>query len=967
MSGYTILVVEDNPITRKMMRVALESGGYDVVEAGDGRSAQAAAAARRPDLVVLDYVLPDTDGVRLIADLRREAGRPELPALLVTGMVSRLSELRTKGGELTQFLPKPIEPSRLLEVVRTFLVAPSAWGGGKTILVVDDEPLNLKLAALRLTQDGYAVETAAGGAEALARARAAPPDAILAHVGMPAMDGFTLCREVRCDPALATLPVVLFSSAYLEEADHVLARRMGADALVARTSDLHAAGEALREALREAPRPAAAPTEEPPPAAAAAELSDLYRQRVQAQLERQTAQNRSLLRQAGIQATALALMRSLTEVLGQPANVPEVIGDVLVQCLDAAGLSTGLLYLVEPEGRFRLQAQCGIAAGLRHEAEGCFGHPGVVRSIVASGGPAALAVASAGAAEAEFLARLERTSALVVPFVVMGETFGVLVLASDEQDLSDGSWLGFAGSLSVQFGQTVALGQSLNRLAASEERYRALMEQANDAIVILDSRHRILELNRAGLRLIGHSRREIVGRPYDDFVAPEEREESRRGFEVLVREENLRVPLRHLLRADGTRVPVELSGAVVRIGDDSTACIILHDITERRRLEAQFQQAQKMESVGRLAGGIAHDFNNLLTLILGYGELVLRAIADRPAVCRQVETMVRAGESAAALTRQLLAFSRRQVLEPRVLDVNALIRQIEKMLHRLIGEDIELVADLEPELGHVHADAGQIEQVLMNLVVNARDAMPAGGRMTLSTRNHLPPLSPTAASPDGLRPGTATEPALVALTVADTGCGMDDALQSHIFEPFFTTKQEGKGTGLGLATVYGIVHQSGGRIEVASRLGEGSAFTVYLPATGEPLAPPTVAAAAPGRGHECILVAEDDAVLRSLAKEILEEKGYVVLAADGADEALRLAGGYDGRIHLLLTDVIMRGKSGVELANALLARRPGLRVIYMSGYTDREVQTGAPGVAFMQKPFKPADLARRVRASLDQP
>ncbi|HLX07803.1 MAG TPA: response regulator [Thermoanaerobaculia bacterium] len=952
MSGYTILVVEDNPITRKMMRVALESGGYDVVEAGDGRSAQAAAAARRPDLVVLDYVLPDTDGVRLIADLRREAGRPELPALLVTGMVSRLSELRTKGDELTQFLPKPIEPSRLLEVVRTFLVAPGTWGGGKTILVVDDEPLNLKLAALRLTQDGYAVETAAGGAEALARVRAAPPDAILAHVGMPAMDGFTLCREVRSDPALATLPVVLFSSAYLEEADHLLARRMGADALVARTSDLHAAGEALREALHEAPRPAAAPA----PTPATAELSDLYRQRVQAQLERQTAQNRSLLRQAGIQATALALMRSLTEVLGQPANVPEVIGDVLVQCLDAAGLSTGLLYLVEPEGRFRLQAQCGIAAGLRHEAEGCFGHPGVVSSIVASGGPVALAAASAGAAEAEFLAKLDRTSALVVPFVVMGETFGVLVLASDEQDLSDGSWLGFAGSLAVQFGQTVALGQSLNRLAASEERYRALMEQANDAIVILDSRHRILELNRAGLRLVGRSRQEIVGRPYDDFVAPEEREESRRSFEVLVREENLRVPLRHLLRADDTRVPVELSGSVVRIGDDSTVFIILHDITERRRLEAQFQQAQKMESVGRLAGGVAHDFNNLLTLILGYGELVLRAIADRPALCRQVETMVRAGESAAALTRQLLAFSRRQVLEPRVLDANALIRQLEQMLRRLIGEDIELVADLEPELGHVHADAGQIEQVLMNLVVNARDAMPAGGRMTLSTRNHPPP--PAAA---------AAEPALVALTVADTGCGMDDALQSHIFEPFFTTKQEGKGTGLGLATVYGIVHQSGGRIEVASRLGEGSAFTIYLPITGEPLQAPTVAAATPGRGHECILVAEDDPVLRCLAKEILEEKGYVVLAADGADEALRLADGYDGPIHLLLTDVIMRGKSGVELANALLARGLGLRVIYMSGYTDRAVQTGAPGVAFLQKPFKPDDLALRVRAVLDQP
>ncbi len=311
----------------------------------------------------------------------------------------------------------------------------------------------------------------------------------------------------------------------------------------------------------------------------------------------------------------------------------------------------------------------------------------------------------------------------------MGETFGVLVLASDHQDLSDSSWLGFAGSLAVQFGQTVALGQSLNRLAASEERYRSLMEQAHDAILVLDMEQRILEANRAALDLLGRPRREIVGRLYDDFVAPEELEESRRSRASVAVAGKVWVPLRHLVRADGSRVAVETSVSLVRIGDDSTILAILRDITERRRLEAQFQQAQKMESVGRLAGGVAHDFNNLLTLILGYGNMVLEALADRPEVSRQVEAIVHAGESAARLTRQLLAFSRHQVLVPTVIDVNALIRQLEQMLRRLIGEDIELVADLEPRLARVRADAGQIEQVLMNLVVNARDAMPGGGRL----------------------------------------------------------------------------------------------------------------------------------------------------------------------------------------------------------------------------------------------
>jgi PAS domain S-box-containing protein len=978
MSGQTVLVVEDNPITRKMVRVTLESDGYLVLEAGDGRSALAAAAERVPDLMVLDYVLPDTDGMRLLEELRRQAGREDLPALLVTGMVSRLGELRARAGEHTQFLPKPIEPSRLLEVVRAHLCASRTSGESRTVLVADEDPFNLKLAALRLRHEGYAVDTATGGAEALEKARAAPPDAILAHAGMPAMDGFALCREVRRDPALAAVPVILFTSAYLDEADRELARKMGASALVPRTADLGAAGEALREALRGGARhPPAAPAAPPAPVVPApgagsggagageggeageAELAALHRQRVQAQLERQSSQNRALLRQAGIQATALALMRSLSEVLGQPANVPEVIGDVLVQCLDAAGLSTGLLYLVEGKNRYRLQAHSGIAAAMREDAEACFGHPELIHAIVASGRPAALATAGApdvpgvgAGAAADFLTRLGRPSALIVPFVVMGETFGVLVLASDHQDLSDSSWLGFAGSLAVQFGQTVALGQSLNRLAASEERYRALMEQANDAILVLDAEERIQEANRAALRLLGRPRQEIVGRHYDDFVAPEELEDSRRSRENLALEGNVRVQLRHLVRPDGSRVPVEVSVSLVHIGDASTALVILHDISERRRLEAQFHQAQKMESVGRLAGGVAHDFNNLLTLILGYGNLVLQALADRPAVSRQVEAIVHAGESAAGLTRQLLAFSRHQVLVPTVIDVNALIRQLEQMLRRLIGEDIELVADLEPRLARIRADAGQIEQVLMNLVVNARDAMPGGGRLTLSTRNH-----PAAAE------AAVTH---VVLRVADTGCGIDSAVMAHLFEPFFTTKEEGKGTGLGLATVYGIVHQSGGNLEVESAPGEGASFAVYLPRTDEPATPPSAATAAAGRGHETILVVEDEASIRSLAREILEGQGYAVLEAPGAEEALRRAAEHAGPIHLLLTDVVMPGKSGVDLARDLLGLRPGLRVVYMSGYADRAVQADAPGVAFVQKPFDPALLARRVRATLDQ-
>ena len=966
MSGHSILVIEDNPVTRKMMRVALQSDGFHVVEAGDGRSALAAAAEHRPDLIILDYVLPDTDGRRLIDDLRRQAGAPDIPALVVTGMVSRLPELRAQGGHLTQFLPKPIEVSRLIQVARAHLTPPERLGGGRTVLVVDDDPLNLKLAALRLGAEGYVVETAQGGAEALLQARALPPNAILAQAGMVAMNGFALCREVRRDPRLADIPFVLYS-AHVEEGDRLLARDLGANALVTHGADLRDAAAALHESLgRTAPPPGTAAGERRQASAVEgageAELPALYRERVQVQLERQAAQNRALLRQAGIQATALALMRSLSEVLGKPgSNMPEIIGDVLVQCLDAAGLSTGLLYLVEPGERYRLQAQCGILEALRQEAETCFGHPDLIRAIVRSGRPCALSAATVEhPGTDDLLARLGRACVLVVPFVVMGETFGFLMLASDNQDLSEGSWIAFAASLAVQFGQTVALGQSLTRLAASEERYRALMEQANDAILVLEPPQRILEANRAAERLLGRPRQEIVGRHYDEFVLAEERPESARSRETLLQQGMVRVQTRQFTHADGTLLPVEVSCSLVRVGQETTILVILHDLSERRLLEAQFLQAQKMESVGRLAGVVAHDFNNLLTVILGYGSLLQQALADRPALERQVDSIIRAGESAAALTRQLLAFSRRQLLVPRVLDLNALIRQLEPMLRRLIGEEVELTADLDPRLRHILADAGQLEQVIMNLMVNARDAMPGGGIITLSTRNGAPePAAGGAAAP-------AEAAAPVVLAVTDTGTGMDSSVLEHIFEPFFTTKEEGKGTGLGLASVYGIVHQSGGRIEVDSRPGQGTTFAIHLPGTDHPVAAAQAVEAAPGRGHETILVAEDEAEIRALARDVLESRGYQVIEAAGAGEALLAAERHGGTIHLLLTDVIMPGKGGVELAEALRARRPGLRVVFMSGYSDRPVPAEALGVAFLHKPFDPDDLAHQVRATLDQ-
>jgi PAS domain S-box-containing protein len=391
---------------------------------------------------------------------------------------------------------------------------------------------------------------------------------------------------------------------------------------------------------------------------------------------------------------------------------------------------------------------------------------------------------------------------------------------------------------------------------------------------------------------------------------------------------------------------------------------VQEDATGRKRLEEQFRQAQKMEAVGRLAGGVAHDFNNLLTVISGYCQILLGAARPGDAAWEPLQQIQAAGERAASLTRQLLAFSRKQLLQPRVLDLNAVLADMEKLLRRLIGEDVDLITIPRPELHSVTIDPGQLEQVVMNLAVNARDAMPRGGKLILETANVELDETYARQHPE-LRPG-----AYVMLAVSDTGHGMDEATRAHIFEPFFTTKEPGKGTGLGLATVYGIVKQSGGFIYGYSEPGHGSTFKIYLPRCGG--SPPPAAAPGPParlpRGWETVLLAEDQEDVRRLARRVLEMHGYAVLEARNGEEALQVAGGYGGEIRLLVTDVVMPRMSGRHLADRLAAGRPHVRVLYLSGYTeDAIVHHGVldPAMAFLQKPFTPEALARKVREVLD--
>src|ERR1035441_3088967 len=497
----------------------------------------------------------------------------------------------------------------------------------------------------------------------------------------------------------------------------------------------------------------------------------------------------------------------------------------------------------------------------------------------------------------------------------------------------------------------------------------ALLESASQAIISTDRLGRIVLANPRAGEMFGYTVRELIGARIEILLP-----ESKRAVHGRQRDDYFQRPRARPMgtglvlagrRKDGAEFPVEVSLSSVETDEGIFGIAFVSDITVRKALEEQLMHAQKMEAVGRLAGGVAHDFNNMLTVIGGYNRMILDELSTLDPLRGYSEEILKAADRAGALTNQLLAFSRRQIMQPRIINVNDVISQTESMLRRLIGEDIQLVISLGADAGNIKTDPHHIEQAIVNLAVNARDAMPGGGRIIIETGNVQ--IDETYAKTHmGVKPGE-----FVMIAVSDTGHGMDSATRQNIFEPFFTTKPRGKGTGLGLATVYGMVKQSGGDIWVYSEPGQGTTFKLYFPRVAEPVSPGGFEEPEHARrdAAETLLLVEDETQVRELEVRMLTQLGYQVLAAANGEEALEVSRAHQGKISLLVTDVVMPNMSGKQVAEYLLLRRPDLRVLYLSGYTANTI--GHHGVLdssvdFLTKPFTREALARKIREILSR-
>ncbi len=814
-------------------------------------------------------------------------------------------------------------------------------------LLLEDSQADARLVLHALRQSGFDVQSERVESESDYLAHLGSGwDVILSDYNMPQFDALQALQLLR--EREPEIPFIIVSGTIGEDIAVQAMQQGAADYLL--KDRLGRLGQAVTHALEQKRlRAEARQADQERRAAADAIAKQNERLRILHQIDR------ALIAAEGPEAIAAAALPALRELLGVPRAIVNLID-----------LATGEVEWLAGAGRHRVHIGPGVRYSIR-----LMGDVEALRR----GEPQFLDVASLppGPEVDALLASGVRTY-VVVPMIAEGKLIGGLSFGGESGPFS-AEQISIAEEVGTQF--AIALLQArlqervkrqAQELRNAFELLRTLIDALPDVVFTKDLAGRFVVCNPAGVHLVGRTREdEVASKTVFDLYPRELAEQYHAddlqvlaGTPVLNREEPCVDATGNRLCHLTIKVPLrDQAGTVIGLVG------ISRNITDRKILEEQYRQAQKMEAVGKLAGGVAHDFNNLLTVIMGYSEIYLSSLRPEDPLRVPLAEIRKAGERATGLTRQLLAFSRKQVLQPVVLDLNGILAEMEKMLRRLIGEDIALNVLFGKDLWHVKADPGQMEQVLMNIVVNARDAMPLGGKLLLETNN-------IELDEDYTQAHTYAQPGdYVLLAISDTGHGMDAATKARIFEPFFTTKGPTKGTGLGLATVYGIVKQSGGCIEVYSEVGHGTTFKIYLPRdrSGNATASVSRKTQAVRGGSETILLVEDEEGIRTLAKTVLQRYGYTVIEAKNGGEALLFCENYTKPIALLVTDVVMPNLSGRQLAERLATRQPNMKVLYMSGYTDDAIVHHGileSGIPFLQKPFATDALARIVREVLDQ-
>lgn len=1020
----TILLVEDDAKSVLLTQRAIRKAGLPVSlqVVGDVKSARAyldgegAYADRKqyaaPQMVLLDLYLPDGSGHELLSWIRSHQRISMLPVVMLTVSGAPQDVQQALAAGASSYLIKPVDAELLADLVHGLALP---LDGALRVLMIDDDERVRMLASRHLCAEfpGIDIELVSSAAAFDRALEHGGHDLVITDYQLPWTDGLTVVRA--CKAHWRECPVIMFTASGDE---HIAAQGMNAGlddyvlkspAHLARLCGavrLHVGRRRLREARRKA-------------AAAQAESERRYRRLFEAAIEGIVITDAETLTVVDVNPALCALLGySRDDLIGRYPWMVAPPGDaqerrVAMEALARVGggkrseatlrRADGELITVERDSSVYLAGdrrlvQCHIRditerkmaeEGMRQALERAQNYLDIVGVIVLAldvEGRVTLVNREGcrvlGYPEHEIVGKLwvdtfvpPAERAVVQPVLeafMAGDTDGLrhnenLVLTdSGEERLvawrnaplwdHEGHLIGVLSS-----GEDITeRRRTQEALAESEARYRVLVDSMEDSVHLKDRQGRYVMANQAMTRYLGITPEEVVGKTALD-IYPEPYASEVYADDMRVMESG--EPLDKEERALGGLVWLRKVPIRNEAGTVTGMVTVARNIEARRQLERQLRQAQKMEAVGRLAGGIAHDFNNLLAVINGYCEMLLDGMAADASPYAELQEIHRAGQRAASLTRQLLTFSRRRTLERRIVQPNDLLTDLRKMLVRLIGEDIRLSFRLQPQLGMVEADPGQIEQAIMNLVVNARDAMPDGGDLTITSRN----IDLTAEAMEGhpdLQPGS-----YVCLSVADTGLGMTDQVRSHLFEPFFTTKEVGKGTGLGLATVWGIMQEYDGAIEVESVLGRGSTFSLYFPkSSGERSRAGGGSEVSDLSGTETLLVVEDQDAVRAMAAQMLARQGYRVLEARNGVEALKVVAHATEPISLVITDVVMPEMGGQALAEALRQRGSELKVLFMSGYTDRAEslrEASAYGYGLLEKPFTRQSLWQRVREVLD--